>query len=128
MPLRCLVCRNHKSVRRRLCSLCYERRALPFCWPEACWIPKLKACRDCAHVLLTGRGLPQPAARIILDYLATPHPASRGSRSRGLSYPAEQIILDMQWVSVNIGRGQRKKKAKTKKRPKQNKRLPCFSI
>jgi len=46
----CLVCFKHTSMRRRLCQLCRCRRALPSCYPERCWIPYFRCCRDCWFV------------------------------------------------------------------------------
>jgi len=45
-----LVCLMHTSMRRRLCQLCRCRRALPSCYPERCWIPYFRCCRDCWFV------------------------------------------------------------------------------
>ena len=46
--VRCLVCYNHRSNRRRMCLICKSRRALPGCWTETCYIWTLQSCRDCA--------------------------------------------------------------------------------
>ena len=69
----CLICRRHRSQRRRLCSLCGQRRALPSCWPEHCWVPYFRACRPCVLWLLRDEGLGDAALSgpgdLILDFL-----------------------------------------------------------
>ena len=79
MPRRsvlCLVCRNHRSLRRRRCNLCLRYRALPSCRPEHCWIVEARSCRDCLQLFLhraalqaAGMTLGADPSRIILSFL-----------------------------------------------------------
>ena len=65
----CLVCFSHTSMRRRLCQLCLSRRALPSCYPERCWIPYFRCCRDCWFVhMYRLSGLPDTALVLVLCF------------------------------------------------------------
>ena len=61
----CLVCRNHRSLKLRLCVLCKRRRALPSCNPERCWVQGAMSCRDCLHHHIEDLFDPLVAARIM---------------------------------------------------------------
>ena len=65
----CLVCFAHTSMRRRLCQLCRCRRALPSCYPERCWIPYFRCCRDCWFVhMYKLSGLPDHVLVVVLFF------------------------------------------------------------
>ena len=67
---RCLVCYQHRSRRRMLCRYCHQRRALPSCWPERCWIESLQMCRDCvAFLLVTELRMEGTYVETIIDFL-----------------------------------------------------------
>ena len=61
----CLLCRNHRSRKLRLCVLCKRRRALPSCNPERCWVQGALSCRDCLHHHIEDLFDPLVAARIM---------------------------------------------------------------
>ena len=66
----CLVCRRHRSRKRRKCSWCNLCKALPDCQPEACYDHELEMCSPCAIEFL--EALPcvvgQGPAGLILEF------------------------------------------------------------
>ena len=65
---RCLICLNHTSMKRRGCILCHQRRALPGCVPEQCFIWSVGTCRDCFESVFIP-DLPNHVSLLILQFL-----------------------------------------------------------
>ena len=81
---RCLVCGNHQSRARRTCILCRQRRALPSCEPELCWMQfdgKMGACRWCFWGALQSV-YQEPAASIIMSWLGWEYGAVKRRRTK----------------------------------------------
>ena len=66
--IRCLICLNHTSMKRRGCIICHQRRALPGCNPEQCFVWSVGACRDCFGSVCTP-DLPDNVSLVVIQFL-----------------------------------------------------------
>ena len=81
--VKCLVCGNHQPRARRTCILCKDKRALPSCKPEFCWMQiddKMGACRMCFLEFLQDK-CGEPAA-IIMSMVGERYGAVKRRRTK----------------------------------------------